>query len=288
MPTKGRIGLETFLDITNVTYSDDKQNQDNFSPVTESIAPSEKRSPPMSTRTSEMITLASACSAELIRAENTKKTFEIKKCSSSLTMEKDQEYDSKPTSIFPTTSCTSSESNFASPLLHMQKAIMKAMTERDERHAQLVAAKVLHKHELDQERKKSDGLKARCISLEKHIDGGLGASNAFFVGANVIAKEQQRKIRNEMIQDTETELLELCKQLTFEITEKTKASLEVIRLKEMLALDNEVAKTEKEALESEAKKLKDDAEKEKMLKDQALKEMEHWKNLYENMVNTVK
>ena len=43
-----------------------------------------------------------------------------------------------------------------------------------------------------------------------------------------------------------------------------------------------------EALELEVKKLKDDIKNEKKLKDQALKEMEHWKNLYENVVNIVK
>lgn len=235
-------------------------------------------------RSAQIHSLSSACESELIRAKNIQLKLKVFKSTP-----KQPGPNIEPT--FPPSDpklLIKSKANQTSSNAIMHKAIVASMTERDEIHAQLIASKVLHDHVLQKERVQSERLKYRCLSLEKHIDGGATASNAFFVGNNVVSREQKRKVVNEMVQDSEAELLGLCKQLASEISGRTAASLEVIRLKESHAIELEMQKAERRMLEEEVEKLKGDLEEEKRKKDQIFHDMECYRKMYEELISKSK
>lgn len=135
----------------------------------------------------------------------------------------------------------------------MHSALMAVMEERDEAHARMLSAEVLHVHEIEQQRKKAANLYDELELLKKTV-----------ISTGVRPRSSQSQTRNdadpvrrvERQYDTDAELISLCKQLAGEISARTSASLEVLRLKESRRLEQENEAIEKEALKAEIAQLK--------------------------------
>lgn len=146
----------------------------------------------------------------------------------------------------------------------MHGALMNVMTERDDSHAQLIAASVLHMHEMERERKKVNNLTEQLTATQKLVRAQQNAGgNAFFADKKPMVQENDdmkgkiSKIQEKMIQSSEEEMLALCQQLAGEISAKTSASLEIIRLKESRNIERENERAEKEALKNELRRYKE-------------------------------
>ena len=147
--------------------------------------------------------------------------------------------------------------------------LMQVMAERDESHARMVAAGVLHVHEMEQLRKQVRRLTAQLEA-----------------GSSSDPREQERvqHLKREMQQDTDMELVSLCQQLAGEISARTNASLEVIRLKESRKIERDTEEAEKKALLQETNEAKDALAKERARAEKAERELEQWKSSYEILV----
>jgi hypothetical protein len=174
----------------------------------------------------------------------------------------------------------------------MHDALMKVMAERDESLAQLIASNVLHVHELEQERKKNDNMTlhlavANALAVAKpnvpqlfmHFNGDKPKQDAQ-------AKLQQVKIQNFelQVQNSDAQVIALCQQLAGEISAKTAATLEIIRLKEGRDIERKAEAAEKEALKDELKRVKQLLAEHQHEKDEARRESDNWKQSHENLV----
>jgi hypothetical protein len=154
----------------------------------------------------------------------------------------------------------------------MHVSLLKVMAERDEAHAKLVAADVMHVHELEQQRKQVQQLTARLEALSKPQT----ATNAEESG-------KMQRMQKQMQQNSDVELISLCQQLTGEISARTAASLEVLRLKESRKIERDIEKAEKRALLDELQSLKTELAREKALAKEAQCESQVWKQSYEHV-----
>jgi len=68
---------------------------------------------------------------------------------------------------------------------HLMNALQKAMLERDESHAQIVATSVLHVHDLEQERKKTQRSTDKLNIVLKRLFDTEAAANASYFQSNV-------------------------------------------------------------------------------------------------------
>jgi hypothetical protein len=178
----------------------------------------------------------------------------------------------------------------------MHDALMKVMAERDESLAQLIASNVLHVHELEQERKKNDNM---TIHLEVANALALAKPNVpqlfmNFPGVgdkpkqDAQAKLHQVKIQNFelQVQNSDAQVIALCQQLAGEISAKTAATLEIIRLKEGRDIERKTAAAEKQALKDELKRVKQLLAEHQHEKDEARRESDNWKQSDDNLVAT--
>ena len=132
----------------------------------------------------------------------------------------------------------------------MHVALMKVMEERDMSHARLAAAEVLHVHELEQQRKQNARLAAELDALRSKSSS-----------LNTDTEKQQRQ--RQMQQSSDDELMSLCQQLAGEISARTAASLEVVRLKEGRQMEFEHHRNEVQSLKDEIQRLHEQLESEK-------------------------
>lgn len=199
----------------------------------------------------DMLAMSSVCQTELHRLENNLRLAPNNDSSAS-------------TETLPSTSRRSS--TFHEPLLpaavmedlheaiHM--ALMKVMAERDEAHAQLIAANVLHVHEMEQERKKADHL-AKQLEVAQKLLRSANGGPLNFGNDNDKPEVNLKRYQDQMTQNVEAELLSLCQQLAGEISARTAAELEIIRLKESRKLERDGELAEKQALRNELKRVKE-------------------------------
>lgn len=203
--------------------------------------------------------------------------------------------------IDPTPSTISTPPPFLEPLLPfevtesfkaaMHEALMKIMTERDESHAQLIAACVLHVHEIEQERKRIDRLNeqlkaAHALAKAAELQNVTGN---FFADRSLVVEKTRESMKGKMsaiqeqtIQNAEQDMLNLCQQLAREISAKTSASLEIIRLKESRKIELENEQAEKAALQEELKRCKELLASQERKAEEARHEAEAWKDANEN------
>ena len=128
---------------------------------------------------------------------------------------------------------------------------------------------------MQQERKKVERFGAKIDFLQKIL---ATSSNAPPINT--------RKNDNQMMQDNETELLSLCRQLSSEIAGKTSASLELTRLQESYKLERENEAAEKTKLKEQINSYEKLLLKEKAKCEEAKKEALYWKHIYENSSKT--
>jgi hypothetical protein len=174
----------------------------------------------------------------------------------------------------------------------MHEALMKIMTERDEAHAQLIAASVLHVHEMEQERKRVDRLNEQLKASTNALKAAelANVTGNFFADKSLVVEKTRESMKGKMtamqeqtIQNAEQDMLNLCQQLAREISAKTSASLEIIRLKESRKIERENEQAEKLALQEELKRCKEQLASKERNAEEARQEACAWKEAYENL-----
>ena len=165
----------------------------------------------------------------------------------------------------------------------MHKALVSAMTDRDEAHSQLVASSVLHVAEMEEERKKNDRLTRKLVVAEK-LNAEAGAGGSFFLGNDEIA--QKHHISANAMQSSDEELLAMCRQLSNEIAEKTNASLEIVRLKESHKIERDAEKARRKEMQNEIDELKRQLAAEKTKRIESEKQADKWKHSFEKSISS--
>jgi hypothetical protein len=177
----------------------------------------------------------------------------------------------------------------------IHKSLTDAMAQRDEAHAQLVGANVMHTNSLERMRKKNERLEIDAklsheiarVQLQEDLQTLTIASIFGKPDEKVkrIQKEIDRKIekvhqilRND---DGDAEMVELCNQLASEISTKTSLTLQIESLKQTRETERKTEVFEKEALKDEMRRLQDLLEVERQKKSEACTEAANWKALYE-------
>jgi tetrahydromethanopterin S-methyltransferase subunit G len=170
----------------------------------------------------------------------------------------------------------------------MHTALMKVMAERDEAHAQLVSASVLHTHTLEQERKKVERLEAKLEHANKMLAQRNGVVIPRFIGLDKKKAQEEQEERDklqkkqmEMQANSDAEIVALCEQLSSEISSRTQAALEVIRLKENRSIERKHEIEEKEALRDELIRVKEMLAQEQQNSHEARQDADRWKQYYE-------
>lgn len=143
----------------------------------------------------------------------------------------------------------------------MHKALINVMEERDEAHAQLIAANVLHIHEVEQEKRKN---------IRLNIEMQVAKDVARMQQSNVVQfftkfddrpqRELQAKLEGfeRILGNTnDEEMTAMCHQLAGEISAKTSHALEVVRLKESRELERKNETAENQALKDELRRVKE-------------------------------
>ena len=167
----------------------------------------------------------------------------------------------------------------------MHKALVAAMTDRDEAHAQLVASSVLHVHEMESERKKNDRLTRKLVVAEK-LNAEASAGGSFFLGSDEVAQKNKTSAKTNVIQSSDDELLHMCRQLSSEIESRTAASLEMVRLKEGLKIEREAEKTRREEMQQEIDALKEQLALERSKRQETEKERNNWQHSFHKAVSS--
>jgi len=243
-------------------------------------------------RSGKILNLLSACGAELHQAETRNAVVEgiqhigvLKNAKASSTVKM------KP--IFYDPLLPPSLTEYIHNSLH--KALVDVLAERDEVHAQLIGANVMHTHSLERMRKKMERLEVSA-TLSQEItrvqrQQDLQSANI----ANLFGKADQRieKLRKAIDKkiervhhiirndDTDIEMKELCSQLASEITIRTSHALKIERLERTRDAERKTEATEKEALKVELRHAQGLLKSEREKSSEAIAEAAHWKSLYE-------
>lgn len=219
----------------------------------------------------EILACTVACENDLIRLETQGNFTHFP----GVKMRKEDKSTARNTRDFSPTPVLVTPAPFLEPLLPfeiteslhgaMHGALMRIMTERDESHAQLIAASVLHVHEIEQERKRVDRLTQQLKASQErlkaaqlqNVTGNFFADKRLPEPSRDSAKHRMSAVQEQAMQNSEQEMLNLCQQLASEISAKTSASLEIIRLKESHKIVQENQQAEKTALQDELKRCKE-------------------------------
>jgi hypothetical protein len=241
------------------------------------------RSSPYIEKVTEIIHLVPLCELDLVEAE--RQTILAEKLSQSLAPLKANDKEKitsapQPVLSGPIELPPFSSSNQFREALH--RALQKVMEERDEVHARLVQAGVLHTHEKEQHVRKIRHLSSQLETMKRS-----GALNVPLFGLDKEKKdadEALRKLEREMKQDSDAELLSLCQQLAGEISARTSASLEIVRLKEMRNIEREHEAMQKKAMEEEILHLKHQLAHERRKATLARQESGKWEQSFKEVV----
>ena len=170
----------------------------------------------------------------------------------------------------------------------IQSTLTSVMTERDEVHAQLIASRVFHIHEMEQMKRKYENLKEKLFLIEKMENRETADAAAFFLGQELLSDSTnslQQKTRDKMIQDSDEELIALCKQLSYEISCRVSLELEIIRLKENRKIEKDLGLSQVESLRCQLKRCNLQMEQEKQLRLEAEEDRNRWKHAFQKLLN---
>jgi hypothetical protein len=274
-----------------------------FLPASSDTVPTNTTKPLSKERPTAILSLLYACQSELQRIENEKaiemgrfeKTVKSRKshndCSSTSAHQASPERQTTTRVCFdpilpPSLTTTLHDS--------IHDALMSVMAERDEAHAQLIGANVLHIHSLERERKKNEKLAAEIKMREEvakiQARQDLNQPNlaSFFGGKpddRMAKMRQEIDLKMEAFHQvhrnhasTEEEMTQLCSQLANEISSKTSHALEVERLKKV----KETEVDERRSLQEELKRVKELLAAEERKRTEAEKDARKWKTMYES------
>jgi hypothetical protein len=243
-------------------------------------------------RPTTILSLLSACQSELLSIENEISMQKTKKSNDSVS--------ATTLSISPQPKRRIHFDPILPPslthLLHdaIHDVLIHVMAERDEAHAQLIGANVMHIHSLERERKKNEKLAAEVQMREElakiQAKQDLNQPNLAILFSG-LPDDRMAKMRKEVDlkiealhqvyrshASTEEEMTQLCCQLAHEIATKTSYALEIERLKNVKGTEAD----ERIALQEELKRVKERLALEEKEKREAMKEADKWKAKYEN------
>jgi hypothetical protein len=242
-------------------------------------------------RPTTILSLLSACQSELQRIENETAIRKTNKNNDSLSVTKLPPQLTNGMCFDPI--LPPSLTNILHDSIH--DVLLHVMAERDEAHAQLIGANVMHIHSLERERKKNEKLSAEVQMREElakiQAKEDLNQPNlAILFGGK--PDDRMAKMRKEVDlkieafhqvyrshSSTEEEMTQLCTQLANEIATKTSYALEIERLKDLKRTEAD----ERSALREELKRVKEMLAAEEKHKWEAKKEADQWKAMYESM-----
>ena len=160
--------------------------------------PAESRSESLSAR---ILALTSTCTSELLHAEQS--GILASKLAEAMSP-KETDPDIAPSSFFEPLLPTHVTEHLQEA---MHSALMKVMAERDEAHAQLVSASVLHAHTLEQQKKKIERLEAKLeIALSKAAQPPAAVSVSSVLRIDM--KKDQEKAAEEKLRHKEMERMQ--------------------------------------------------------------------------------
>lgn len=236
-----------------------------------------------SAKANEVFRLLSLCTAEFQRAEHQSEVAErLSKTVTSSDIRARNNLSGKAVvaTLVTPFSPPSSSNQFRAA---MHTALMKVMEERDEAHARMVSAEVLHVHEMEQHRKKISHLSSQLSTMKKR--DAFNGTPAKFRDDKIKRDAAALRVQERSLQqDTDAELLSLCQQLAGEISARTSACLEVIRLKENRNIELENELVEKQALRDEVSQLRDQLSLQHRNAALARQESGTWRESYEEIV----
>lgn len=255
MPIDGCTALLEFLSIPGAISMDmGTDESDELSVPLNMPSPSEDSV--TIARSSEIISLTSACLSHLLRAEASgflAQTLAQPRAPAPAPEKKLRRSESVPT-----------PAPFLDPLLPssisgrlrdaMHSALNSIMKERDEAHAQLIATNVLHVHEMENERKQSELVRRKLHLAVEQSKRQQGLFAERF--RDPAARDLQKYLEN-MVKNSDSEITKLCRELAKEVSEKTEKNLENYRLQESQKIVREADAAEKRALEDELRKARE-------------------------------
>lgn len=258
--------IDALSTLTRFLKIDDASSVDFLNESTE--APSSLPGEIIPTKIAQDIwSLSKACRTELLRAQGLSATAErVATSFAEETQNRSVDIDLSP--VEPLTPPAFSQRLQES----MHVALMKVMEERDMSHARFAAAEVLHIHEMEQKRKQN----ARLVA---ELDGLRSEKSS----QNEDTEKQKRQLHIQ--QNSDDELMSLCQQLAGEISARTAASLEVVRLKESRQMECEHHRNEVQSLKDEIQKLREELQDEKAKTESASTELSGWRRSYRDVLD---
>lgn len=287
----------TLVESPSTTISTENNRPRVFSALSDDVLLSFEDAEMSSNKSAEILALSSLCETELMRAENRGRLAQQLAASLPVQVLEGQQsgisnplVDSFPEPLLPT-----HVTDHLQEAMHI--ALIRVMEERDEAHAQLVSSSVLHTHTLEQEKQKIERLKSKLEEVKKVQLPAPGPG--LFRNINLNNNNQKKKEENEfreklekkeaemqqLKENTDAEIAALCHQLSSEISSRTKAALEVIRLKESRTIERDQEAEEKEALKSELLRMKELVRNEQNKAKEAQEESQRWKQSYERAID---
>ena len=264
LPIDGLTQLADFLKIKDVSTENIDEPEETFRPLPSTLT----TAPGKETDARTANDLLTVCQTQILRAENqnilTRKLAEQAAPARSLSS--------------ASTSLSFISSNIEISPYHeaMHTALIQAMEERDEARARLVTAQVLHVHEMDQQRKTIQQLESQ---LEDQKRG-----EAKSTPEKPKDPTELKRIERGMQQNSDAELVALCQQLGSEISGRTEAELEIVRLKESRKIERDSEQREKANLLLEIKDLKEKLAKEQQKTQSAEEASGSWKRSFQDIV----
>eukprot|EP00558_Chaetoceros_sp_UNC1202_P002688 CAMPEP_0197245550 /NCGR_PEP_ID=MMETSP1429-20130617/10305_1 /TAXON_ID=49237 /ORGANISM="Chaetoceros sp., Strain UNC1202" /LENGTH=362 /DNA_ID=CAMNT_0042706075 /DNA_START=168 /DNA_END=1256 /DNA_ORIENTATION=- len=167
----------------------------------------------------------------------------------------------------------------------MQDALLEVMVERDKGHSELVATRVFHTHEMDQQRRKIEMLESKLKFMEDMSNRESAAAAAFFLGQETIPDvNSMTRIEEEMVQNVDQELTALCRQLSSEISSRVAAELEIVRLKESRRVERNGELSDRTSIQEQLEHYKQKTEEEAARCKVAIKEKEEWRQSFQRLL----
>jgi hypothetical protein len=280
LPVDGCFCLADFLKLPNASTSNCTYERDHVNttkPVIKTVADGNIN--PASVTANDILSLSSLCETELVRAEyQTILAERLLKSTRQVNFNRGDITDEPKPTFHAPVSPPSASSQFRDA---MHAALMKVMEERDEAHARMVSAEVLHVHEMDQQRKKSAHLSTQLETMKKREES---KGTKFRDEKEKREAETLRTYESSLQHDADAELLSLCQQLAGEISARTSASLEVIRLKENRKIEQKHEEAEKKALRDVVIQLKQQLAEQRKKAELARQESGSWRESFEEVV----
>lgn len=228
----------------------------------------------------EIVTVSSTCGQELLRA------YYNNNVADALTLSLKDVYSDAtnnasmlPPAPLPSRRTSNLPSNVhESELTH--SALLEVMEERDRIHCHMVSESILHAYEVDELKERIGNLTSQIRESKKESDSAQSTGNDND-DKKLDGSSSHYRTEKSIQQDTEAELLSLCQQLAGEISARTEACLEVIRLQESRKIEREQYVAERQSLQDEVWQLRQRVNEQSEEIETAQQAVDVWKSAFE-------